>query len=99
METDRSEPQDRAFAGAVQFADHIEAHLGPETLSRDQANLGEVLYSTKRSIHGALVDCAAYLMNVRTHAARGLVLSDYKRRLCAVADRLMPAIRFDEVIT
>jgi hypothetical protein len=99
METDRSNAQDQAFASVVQFADHVEAHLGPKTLSHDQANLGEVLYSTKRSIHGALVDCAAYLLNVRTRAAHGLVLSDYKRRLGAVADRLTPAIRFDEVIT
>jgi len=98
METDRSEKQDRAFAGLVQLTDHIEAHIGPRRLAREQANLGEVLYSTKRSIHGALVDCAAYLLNVRTHTRQGLVLSDYKRRLSVVADRLLPAIRYDEVI-
>lgn len=99
MEIDHSPAQDQAFAGSVQFADHIDAHLGPKALSRDQANLGEVLYSTKRSIHGALVDCAAYLLNVRTHAAQGLVSSDYKRRISTLADQLTPAIRFDEVIT
>jgi len=36
---------------------------------------------------------------VRSLAAQGRPLSDYKRRLAVVADRLMPAIRFDEVIT
>lgn len=100
MEIDRSsEAQDRAFAGTIQFTDHVEAHIGSHMLSRDHSNLGEVLYSTKRSIHGALVDCAAYLLNVRTLAALGLVSSDYKRRLATVADRLAPAIRYDEVIT
>ena len=99
METDHSKVQDQAFAGTVQFADHIAAYIGPEMLTRDQANLGEVLYSTKRSIHGALVDCAAYLLNVRTFAAQGLISSDYKRRLSLVAERLTPAVKFDEVIT
>lgn len=99
MEMDHKPAQDQAFAGSVQFADHIASHLGPHVLSRDQRNLGEVLYSTKRSIHGALVDCAAYLLNVRTIAALDLPLSTYKRRLAKVADMLSPAIRFDEVIT
>lgn len=99
METDRSNAQDQQFAGTVQRVDQMGAYIGPEMLSRDQTNLGEVLYSTKRSIHGALVDCAAYLLNVRTIAEHGLVFSEYKRRLRDVADRLVPAIRFDEIIT
>jgi hypothetical protein len=99
METDRSNLQDQSFAGAVQFTDHIAAHIGADALSRDQSNLGEVLYSTKRSIYGALVDCAAYLLNVRTLAAQGVALSDYKRQLCTVASQLLPIVQFDEIIT
>ncbi len=98
METDVTAAQDQAFAGQVQFTDHIGAHIGTEDLSRDQTNLGEVLYSTKRSIHGALVDCAAYLLNVRTLAREERPLSAFKRRLADVADRLEAAVRYDEII-
>lgn len=98
METNQKALQDQAFAGAVQFASHIEAHIGPGILSRDQSNLGEVLYCTKRSVHGAIVDCSAYLLNIRTVQNRGLSISPYKNRLAAVAERLAPAIRYDEII-
>ena len=98
METNQKSAQDRAFAGSVQFADHVEAHVGSGLLSRDQAHLGEVLYCTKRSIHGALVDCAAYLLNVRTVRAQGLPLAPFKQRLVEIAERLAPSVRFDEII-
>ncbi|MDG2522888.1 hypothetical protein P7B02_15230 [Caulobacter segnis] len=99
METDRTNEQDQAFAGQIQYADHIESHLGAAILSRDGANLGEVLYSTKRSVHGAIVDCMAYLLNVSSLHGQGLPLSPFKALLRPVADRLGPAVRYNEIIT
>ncbi|MFA6966696.1 hypothetical protein [Bosea sp. (in: a-proteobacteria)] len=98
MEADHSKEQDQAFAGQVQFADHLASHIGAAALSRDQMNLGEVLYSTKRSIYGAMVDCVAYLLNVKWVADQGLALSPYKRRLLKVAERLSPTVMHDEII-
>lgn len=98
METDRTDEQDKTFPAQIQLSDYFESHVGSDVMSRDSRNLGEVLYSTKRSIHGSIVDCAAYLLNVRTVAGLGLPLSPFKQRIHEVAKTLAPAVRFDEVI-
>ncbi len=98
METDWSKDQDKAFAGQVQWSDHIESRIGPGFLTRDVANLGEVLYSTKRSVHGSIVDCVGYLLNARSLSGLGVSLTPFKERLAEISEGLLPSVRFNEII-
>lgn len=97
METDRTAEQDQSFAGLVQTLDYMTERFKTESVSVDNANLGEVLYMTKRSGYGALVDNVAYLLHVKWLQSVGHELTPYKKRLADIASDLIPAIAFDEI--
>lgn len=65
MEIDQTPDQDRSFAGSMQFTDFMNSRFGGDGLSIDYENLGEVVYSTKRSAYGSAVDCVAYLLHAK----------------------------------
>lgn len=98
METDQSKSQDRAFAGLMQNLDYLTSRFGIENTSVDNTNLGEVLYTTKRSAYGSIVDCIAYLLHTRELKARGISLSKFKTRLAEIADGLSQNLFFEEII-
>jgi hypothetical protein len=98
METDGSEPQDQAFGGTLQFVDYAASLIGKGSISLDTENLGEVLYSRKRSAHGALVDCVTYLLHMKWLRSIGLTQTPYKEHLADIASGLDPAIAVDEII-
>jgi hypothetical protein len=99
MEIDRNSlEQDRSFGGLVQNVDYMTSRLGPASMSVQNDNLGEVLYATKKSAYGSLVDCIAYLLHLRFLRSIGQPLTSFKSRLADIASRLEPVISFDEVI-
>ena len=98
METDRSNDQDRSFAGHIQAIDYFTALVGSANMSVDNSNLGEMLYSTKKSSYGSVADIVSYLLEARTTKLAGITLSDFKTRLAEIADALIPAVAFDEII-
>ena len=98
METDGSEIQDRAFAGSMQFVDYATPLLGPGNITINNENLGEVLYTRKRSAHGTVVDCVSYLLHLRWLRSIGQTQTPYKKRLADIAEGLMPAVAYDKVI-
>ena len=97
MERDGSEEQDRMFAGQVRSIDHMSART-EGLLSIDNKNLGELLYTTKHSAYGALVDCVAYLRHVVHLADRRAKLTPFKEELAAIGRRLSPVLVRDETI-
>ncbi|MET4219820.1 hypothetical protein ABIB00_005044 [Bradyrhizobium sp. LB14.3] len=99
MEIDRnSSKQDRSFAGLVQSVDYMTSRLGSASMSVHNDNLGELLYTTKKSAYGSLVDCIAYLLHLRFLRSIGHSLTPFKSRLADIASSLEPVISFDEVI-
>lgn len=99
MEVDASNPKhDQSFAGLVQELDYITANLGSSSMSINNHNLGEVLYTTKRSAHGAIVDCIAYLLHARFLKLSKCDLTAFKERLATIASGLSLAVCFDEII-
>lgn len=97
METDRSNAQDRDFAGLIKNIDWLTAHK-LEYLSVDNKNLGELLYSTKNFAYGSLVDCISYILYLRFKRNRGFCITPYQDTLADIADMLEPAIVCDEII-
>lgn len=98
MESNGQPSQDRAFAGHVQAIDYFTALVGQASVSVDNLNLGELLYNTKRSSYGSVTDIVSYLLDARASKLSGQNLSVFKNRLAAIADGLVPAIAFDEMI-
>ena len=102
METDRSSRQDQSFPGMIQSIDYMTERFPeyqfPEYEPVHYANLGEVLYMTKRSAYGALVDCVAYLLHAQWLQSKGHNQTPYKDRLANIASNLGSAVAFDEVI-
>ena len=62
------------------------------------SNLGEVLFSTKNSMYGTIVDFAAYLLHLRFLKSRGQRLTPFKEQLVAIAAPLDEVIERDETI-
>ncbi|MGE9009226.1 hypothetical protein ACO2JO_11630 [Leptospira interrogans] len=85
METDRSSTQDQTFAGSVRNLDYLTTRLSAASISFDNSNLGEVLFSTKNSTYGTVVDFAAYLLHLRFLKTQGLMLTPFKEQLAAMA--------------
>lgn len=98
MESDHSPEQDFRFAGQVRGIEHYTHRLPPGAMSVDNANLGELLYTTKHSSLASMVDCVAYLRQARYLRAEGRQLTPFKRRLADLGDRLEPLVVRDEVI-
>lgn len=98
MESDRSVAQDRGFAGMLQNFDYLRTHLPDTAFSLDNSNLGEVLYSTKRSAYGTVVDCVAYILHAQSIQNLGAELTSFKSRLADLAALLGPKIGFNEDI-
>jgi hypothetical protein len=99
MEIDRNSPdQDRAFAGLIQNIDYMTQRLGGAALSIRNDNIGELLYVTKRSAYGSIVDCIVYLLHVKYLRLIAQPLTAFKSQLADIAMKLEPAIDFDEVI-
>ena len=98
MESDGSEVQDLSFAGSVQFMDYITPLVGQVNVTISNENLGEVLYTRKRSAHGAVVDCVGYLLHLKWLRSIGQTQTPYKERLADIAEGLMPAVAYDEII-
>jgi hypothetical protein len=98
MESDGSEMQDIAFAGSMQFVDYVTPLQGRDNVTLNNENLGEVLYTKKRSAHGAVVDCVAYLLHLRWLRSIGQIKTPYKERLADIAEGLAPVVAYDEVI-
>jgi hypothetical protein len=98
MEIDRTSAQDRAFAGLMQNIDYITACLGPQIMSISNENLGEVLYTTKRSAYGSVVDCVAYLLHLGFLSSIGHFQTPFKTRIAEIASGVRSIIAFDEVI-
>ena len=98
MESDHSSEQDSRFAGQVRGIEHYTHHLPPSAISVDNTNLGELLYTTKHSSLGSMVDCVAYLRQARYLRAQGRRLTPFKQRLAKIGDRLDPLVVRDEVI-
>ncbi|RUM06555.1 hypothetical protein EFB14_30955 [Rhizobium fabae] len=98
IETDQSAQQDRAFAGAIQTLDYVTTNVSRLSLSVDNSNLGEVLYCSKRSIYGTVVDLVSYLLDARFLTQKGFAVTEYKENLARIAARLNPIILRDEII-
>lgn len=99
MESDNTPAQDRGFAGMLQNFDYLRTHLPDTAFSLDNSNLGEVLYSTKRSAYGAVVDCVAYILHAQSIQNLGAELTGFKSRLADLATMLEPKIAFNEDVT
>ena len=99
METDRSASQDEAFAGHIQRIDYFTALIGKANVLIDNANLGELHYSSKKSVYGAVTDCISYLLDARSLKSAGAAITPFKKQIAAIADGLTPSIVFDEIIT
>lgn len=93
MEIDHSNRQDQCFAGMVQMSDYAFSRFGGEDWWVSNANFGEVLYITKRSGYGALVDCVAYLLHARWLRSIDPVQTPYKERLAEIASNLTTVAR------
>lgn len=98
METDNSPEQDRTFAGQIQSIDYLTSITGGKSMSIDNGNLGELLYSTKRSAYGTVTDCISYLLDARFLQSLGPIASPFKQKLAAIALKLEPLIVFNEII-
>lgn len=98
MESDRTTEQDRQFAVQIRDIGYHTMRLGPANMSIDNSNLGELLYVTKASSLGALVECVAYLRQAVYLRATGATLTPFKSRLADIGARLDAAITIDEVI-
>jgi hypothetical protein len=98
MEIDQTPKQDRHFAGLVQRLDHATSRLGSSAMSIDNENLGELLYTTKRSAHGAVVDCMAYLLHQGFLRSIDHHQTPYKSRLADIASGLKSMIIVNETI-
>ena len=98
MESDHSPEQDLRFAGQVRGIEHHAHRLPTGALSVDNSNLGELLYTTKHSSLGSMVDCVAYLRQARYLRSQGRQLTMFKQRLADIGDRLEPVVVQDQVI-
>lgn len=87
MEIDRTDRQDQAFAGLIQRLDYRATHhILPEQASWwDDSHFGEVLYVTKMSSYGSMVDCVTYLLHVKWLDSNGYNLTPFKKRLAEIA--------------
>ena len=85
-------------AGFIKNLDYLTARLGPTAMSLNNKNLGEVLYTTKRSAHDSVVDCIAYLLHLGFLRSIGHAQTTYKTKIAEISSGLTPAIAFDEVI-
>ena len=87
MEIDRSDRQDRIFAGTVQRLDYMAARraLPDQALWWKDSNFGEVLYVTKTSSYGSMVDCVSYLLHLKWLDSIGHPLTPFKKRLAEIA--------------
>jgi hypothetical protein len=94
METDRSDVQDLHFPAMVGSLSYYGARVGKESISIDYTNLGELLYSTKHSKIGSIVDCVAYLRRATEQQAVGGA-SEFKQRLAEIGRRLDPSMTLD----
>lgn len=99
MEFDGTAAQDLAFAGFVRGLDHYSVRI-PASVSLDNQNIGEVLYSTKQSAYGAVADFASYLRHIAYLDREGLVpLTPFKQRMAEIARPLQHVVAYDQVIT
>jgi hypothetical protein len=98
MERDQSPTQDQMFAGLLQTLDYGTYHLGSANMSVNNTNLGEVLYTTKRSAHGSVVDCLAYLLHLHFLKGIGHRQTLYKERLAELACPLTSITAHNEVL-
>jgi hypothetical protein len=98
METDRTSAQDQTFAGLVRNLDYYTTRLSVAAMSLDNSNLGEVLFSTKNSTYGTVVDFAAYLLHLRFLKSQGLALTPFKEQLAAIAAPLDEVTERNETI-
>lgn len=100
VERDNSKMQDQMFAGMIQNLDHGIARAPSlyASASINYANLGEVLYCTKRSAIGATCDILCYILHKRWLRNRGQTLSGFANALADAAERLVPVLWLDEII-
>ena len=98
MEIDRNVRQDQSFAGMVQMSGYTASRWPGEGMWVGDANFGEVLYMTKRSSYGALVDCVAYLLHAKWLQSIDYGQTPYKKRLAEIASNLT-TVALDEVAT
>lgn len=99
MEIDHSDGQDQSFAGSVQASDYAFSRFdSQEGFWVSNANFGEVLYMTKRSGCGALVDNVAYLLHEKWLRSVGHHQTPYKERLGEIASGFT-TIACDDVVT
>jgi lysophospholipase len=96
MESDGSSSQDSAFAGTIQFSDNLYSLYGPEMLSIDIENIGDVHYTTKKSPFGIAVDCISYILDAASLDPDSI--SPFKRRIAQIAKNLTPLIGYNKVI-
>lgn len=64
----------------------------------DDPNLGDVLYGSKRSAHGAAAACTAYLLHMGWLRSIGARQTPHAERLADIAAGLAPAVAVNEVI-
>ena len=88
--------QDLQFAGMVRSLSYYGDRVGKENVSIKYDNLGELLYSSKRSNLGSIVDCVAYLRQAKEQRERGAV-SEFKKKLADIGALLEPSISFERV--
>ena len=90
MEIDRSDDQDRRFAGTIQRLDYrATRHVLPEHAKWwEDSNFGEALYVTKKSGYGSMVDCVTYLLHAKWLDSNGHKLTAFKKRLAEIATGL-----------
>jgi hypothetical protein len=98
MEIDQSRVQDQNFAGLVERLHVLSSAFDRALVSVDSKNLGEVLYVTKRSVNGAMIDCIAYILHMSFLAAQGHQQTAFKAKLAKIGSALAPAVAFNEVI-
>lgn len=99
MEMDGSKIQERNFSRLIQQVDYLsEIDSIRDSITVDNANLGEVLYSNKKSAHGSIVDIVSYLRDLLYMRQIGEELTPFKEKLASLGEDLNAAVSFDEVI-
>ena len=91
----------REFSSIVKSADIMRAVDLEHNLSlKNTCNLAEVLYAHSNfSSLTQVVDIVSYLRHVSDWSKCGLPMSDFKRELLIISERLEPCFQHEEIIT
>lgn len=95
-----SKPIAKTFSQLVQTMDQMRAAGWESIMSIKHSEniLGEVFYcDSKYSIFIQVADTISYLRHVTDMASKGMELTEFKKRLSTISEKLSPAIKKEEV--